>query len=244
MKCLVGFYTLTAWMLCISMTVTGKSTADCDDKYDHLASSCESVCSKKGFGLHQTFSCHHYCFCHSDSGPGKHRTCPDGMVFNHLIENCDYPQNYKCPERPPLPANYKCPSSTGIFDYPGCCRLLIICDHHKPHVFFCPSILHFSPRTNGCDYPGLLGCSSKYPVDTSVTTTTTTTLPPPVIGPAEICKRDDYYPHQNCSRFYHCSHGKAYLNICPANLHWNVENTTCDYQCNAKCDKNVKCPNA
>ncbi|ROT81124.1 hypothetical protein C7M84_000115 [Penaeus vannamei] len=43
-------------------------------------------------------------------------------------------------------------------------------------------------------------------------------------------------PTDDCHRYVKCAHGHAYVETCPANLHFNEASGSCDHAENAKCD--------
>jgi hypothetical protein len=55
-------------------------------------------------------------------------------------------------------------------------------------------------------------------------------------GHVPVCPFPDpsspvFFPHpNNCQWFFHCSDGVAYCKKCPADLYWNVDLNTCDYE--------------
>ncbi|XP_037822923.1 uncharacterized protein LOC119611424 isoform X2 [Lucilia sericata] len=54
----------------------------------------------------------------------------------------------------------------------------------------------------------------------------------------QLCKEsfNGFFPHpEDCHKFIRCSHGKAYVFYCPANLLWHQEIESCDYSYRTKC---------
>ncbi|CAH2239667.1 jg12443 [Pararge aegeria aegeria] len=81
------------------------------------------------------------------------------------------------------------------------------------------------------------------PIQTTRTTTsrpaqTSTTLAP---SPS-VCQREGYNPNlANCNSFYVCTRGGfgglvPHLFTCPANLHWDQQNSVCNYSQQANCE--------
>jgi len=70
------------------------------------------------------------------------------------------------------------------------------------------------------------------------TTTKQTTEKPSQKPPAgkDFCsnQRDGIYPHEECNKFYHCSHGYTYIKDCPRGLHFNPSVLSCDWPANAE----------
>lgn len=46
---------------------------------------------------------------------------------------------------------------------------------------------------------------------------------------------DEFYPHEKCHLFYHCSNGVALVLECSPGLHFNPEKNVCDFPKNANC---------
>ena len=152
----------------------------------------------------------------------------------------------------------KCPFPDGeystFFPHPNDCSWFFHCSNGEAYCKVCPPGLHWNVELETCDYPCDAGCISK---PTTTTTTTTTTAPSttttteepttPLVdkcpdGEVPKCPFPDgeystFFPHPNdCHWFFHCSNGVAYCKVCPADLHWNVELETCDYDYRAGCN--------
>lgn len=73
---------------------------------------------------------------------------------------------------------------------------------------------------------------------TPVPTTSTTVPPSPGTCPVPNCSNlpdNTRYPHANKNKYWTCSHGYAYEQVCPANLVWDVSGGTCNYSGAAAC---------
>ncbi len=51
----------------------------------------------------------------------------------------------------------------------------------------------------------------------------------------DACVHGDFYPHQDCTKYYQCANGILYAKNCNPGLHWNNRLKTCDYPSNAGC---------
>ncbi|XP_013793859.2 peritrophin-1-like, partial [Limulus polyphemus] len=60
-----------------------------------------------------------------------HGRCTGGLLFNPKIENCDFPENVDCDDKP-VPG-CKCESESGLFPHPHDCTKFIHCAHWKSH---------------------------------------------------------------------------------------------------------------
>ncbi|XP_003745972.1 periaxin [Galendromus occidentalis] len=56
-------------------------------------------------------------------------------------------------------AGFLCSQGEGLFPDPRNCGRFIQCMDWHPHLFDCPSQLHFNPGTRMCDWPSQAGCS-------------------------------------------------------------------------------------
>ena len=60
-----------------------------------------------------------------------------------------------------------------------------------------------------------------------------------------VNKHGDYLAHpSDCSKFLHCSHGRAYEFKCPGNLLWHQNTKSCDYPYRTKCEHESKATKA
>ena len=49
------------------------------------------------------------------------------------------------------------------------------------------------------------------------------------------CAEGTYKPHNDCSNYYFCVHGKWTSYTCPNGLHWNRDSNVCDFPDNVDC---------
>jgi len=71
------------------------------------------------------------------------------------------------------------------------------------------------------------------PATTSGSTITSTASSTSNPG-AFICPKDGLFKHPDCTKFYNCAHGTAYVMSCQTNLRYNV-NGYCDWPYNVPC---------
>ncbi|KAG8201752.1 hypothetical protein JTE90_012811 [Oedothorax gibbosus] len=104
---------------------------------------------------------------------------------------------------------------------PTNCRRFFLCNEPLPYL--CPENMIFDATSQGCvDQSGCNGGSEVFMTYTSC--------------PKENQKDVVSLPHPtDCTKFYVCDHGKAYLRQCPAKLHYNEDLRVCDYPYKAKC---------
>ncbi|XP_060521021.1 mucin-2-like isoform X2 [Cylas formicarius] len=70
---------------------------------------------------------------------------------------------------------------------------------------------------------------------TNIELTTEPSIPNEPECPAVDGDYPTYIPHEDCSKFWQCSNGEAYLHNCPDELHFNPTLNVCDWPENAGC---------
>jgi hypothetical protein len=136
--------------------------------------------------------------------------CPEGLEWNVAGHYCDYPENANC--------NPDLPSSTT------------------------PSDVMKATKTTKSTTESETTTGSETTTTTTEKTTTTTdpnnkpfgSCPP--FGSTE--EEDTHLPDAlDCTKFYKCDHGQAWVQYCPAGLEWSLENKACDWPQLAKCER-------
>lgn len=124
----------------------------------------------------------------------------------------------------------KCPAQGSLLlPHPDCTKYYQ-CGEGNLYVFDCPAGLHFSPELLICTYPEVAGCEVELPTE-----------PPseePNPGDPECPPGENLllpYP-EDCTKFYQCSEGTAYVVDCPAGLHFSPVLLICTYPENAQCE--------
>lgn len=75
--------------------------------------------------------------------------------------------------------------------------------------------------------------TTRKPTTTTTTTTTETSL-------QEKCQTGQYYPHEQCNKFYVCVNGVLITQSCAPGLSWNTDKLMCDWDHRIRCLGRIK----
>uniref|UniRef100_A0A182TPA7 Chitin-binding type-2 domain-containing protein n=1 Tax=Anopheles melas TaxID=34690 RepID=A0A182TPA7_9DIPT len=107
------------------------------------------------------------------------------------------------------------------------CAKFYQCNRGTAYEFLCAEGYGFNEEQNACEHIAKVRCP---------------TQAKQVIQRHGNCPRTNgYYPvmfrnEKDCSQFYQCDHGTAYLIQCPAGLHFNTRLSVCDYPDKVDCN--------
>ncbi|XP_043210478.1 chondroitin proteoglycan 2-like [Amphibalanus amphitrite] len=182
--------------------------------------------------------------------------CMPGLWFNNNTWTCDYPQNVQCNPsgtsaatgvkallsvRQQMEVANDCPAVDGTYPTllpnPANCSTFYMCSHGVPYLYTCPAGLHFNKYTSTCDYPWRARCTETEGTKALKRGAPTAKDPSAALTcPSVDGKYPTFLPNPyDCTSYYMCSHGVAYLYYCPAGLHFNRYINTCDYPYRAQC---------
>merc|ERR1711973_241954 len=152
-------------------TPTGPpTTTPCDHTFDCVAA------GNGWFG--DSYNCRKYWHCYE--GVGEHMICKDGLLYNDVLIQCDYPDRVDCGDRPicgpcdedcvtqpepvtttPAPTcKHEC-TTDGLFAE-GCCENTFCqCYGHHGYVLHCEPGLVFNEVTKTCDFTFNVPCCNK-----------------------------------------------------------------------------------
>lgn len=201
-------------------------------------------CDHVTCGIHDCFQapsttdCQAYCDC--DHGEIIGKECSEGLHFNPVTEDCDFPTNANC--ELPIPPNgcehvkceaHDCFKTENTID----CNLYCDCDHGNLTIVNCSAGLHFNPESKACDFPWNAKCEVVEP--------NPGTDPTPPSAPSQLCDSicPDVWPvvennhlfPGDCTKFCHCANDGNWLKDCPEGLHFNAELQVCDWPHSAGC---------
>jgi hypothetical protein len=142
-------------------------------------------------------------------------------------------------------ANYTCPEN-GAFPHETLCEYYYDCWEGDATLCRCTEGYLFDLTYNGCNFPEYVDCGSRInpgtgptppPRDTTTKGTGPTEQPPPG-GEFDCPALEGLYPNpEDCSTYYQCAGGVAFLEHCPPNLVFNPRAEVCDYPENVpECD--------
>lgn len=117
--------------------------------------------------------------------------------------------------------------------HPNDCEQYLQCLHGTYGARTCSPGLHWNRIDGACDWPRKAGCVSFD--DTQIDE---------VGGPCNAGDHEDnqglYVSHPNdCGKYLQCLHGAFGERTCPYGLHWNPEETACDWPVKAQCDQRL-----
>uniref|UniRef100_A0A182MMT9 Chitin-binding type-2 domain-containing protein n=1 Tax=Anopheles culicifacies TaxID=139723 RepID=A0A182MMT9_9DIPT len=140
------------------------------------------------------------------------------------------------------------------------CGKFYECNRGTAYEFLCSEGLAFNEDTNVCEPASKVRCSNGHPGASGAVQPSDNYYEFPRASGAgqnrtcNICgqakqaiprhancpRTNGYYPvmfrnAKDCSQFYQCDHGTAYLIQCPAGLHFNTRLNVCDYPRNVDC---------
>jgi valyl-tRNA synthetase len=166
-----------------------------------------------------------------------------------LIFNNAYADNWSPDPTCPYPSE-----ETTTYPYYGNCSLYWVCYEGSKFLMECPEGQEFSTTEEKCDSPDVAQCDPYFSTTTGLTTNTTGTTETPKssttsIGttststtegtttskkPGPDCPSPSediiYLPYDgDCTKYWECFEGDAYLYGCPSGLWWHQEVSQCDY---------------
>ncbi|XP_019545234.2 probable chitinase 10 [Aedes albopictus] len=190
--------------------------------------------------------CTKYYIC-SWGGVAIEQKCPPNLHWNQQLSYCDYPGLAGCnstssPTSPPttpsstpsatntttpvpVPQSENCPevydpNHQVYFPHADCTKYYICTYEGNKLEQNCPAGLHWSQSNSYCDRPELAQCTpAKNDVDA------------PLLECPEVEQEDDmavFFPHEDCTKYYVCSHRHPYEMDCPEGTYWNAQENVCD----------------
>ncbi|EDS30452.1 conserved hypothetical protein [Culex quinquefasciatus] len=152
--------------------------------------------------------------------------------------------------------------SAVLVPHPDCGKFYK-CALGKACEYNCPANLHFNPILLTCDYPHVACCSrdvactgpttqgsnqpsggsGMYPPIGDITSARPGCVVDSRCSSSEALNSEKplVLKHSSCEKFYMCSGGEACEVDCPPGLHFNAQQSRCDYQDAACCDTSIPC---
>ncbi|ETN59594.1 hypothetical protein AND_008813 [Anopheles darlingi] len=121
------------------------------------------------------------------------------------------------------------------------CGKFYECNRGTAYEHVCSVGYAFNQQTTYCAPASKVNCSSQAPIASSSCTICQQAKEsihqhPNCRGGSEAHQRPVLFRHEkDCSKYYQCDHGTAYLVQCPAALHFNALTNVCDYPANVDC---------
>ncbi|CAG7718305.1 unnamed protein product [Allacma fusca] len=130
--------------------------------------------------------------------------------------------------------NYSC-TDNGAYPHEELCEYYYLCWEGQSTLCRCTDELLYDLEYDGCNYPELVECGDRVRPGTGPTPPPKkTTLPgtgPTQPGDDFVCPKDEgLFPNpKDCSTYYQCNGGYAFLEECPPTLVFNPRTLNCDY---------------
>ncbi|GFU50194.1 protein obstructor-E, partial [Nephila pilipes] len=123
----------------------------------------------------------------------------------------------------------ECPKPSGIFQNASNCSTFYLCTDGAHHLQECPGGLHYDKKRVRCNFPKVAKCKERRPKFKRKPKPLVTEKPKP--KQSKFCpKMDGIFSNEaNCSTFYFCVDGTAYLQECPQGLVFDEKNMKCDH---------------
>ncbi|CAD7080519.1 unnamed protein product [Hermetia illucens] len=170
----------------------------------------------------------------------KHETqCPDGLHFNIESSECDYPELAKCEVIPGTTARPSiCPAEGyETKGFPDVCSKFVQCVEGLVYVRSCPKGLFWSESEKRCEYAHKSECMKGQSVLSPGEDNDEVTYVPDC---PHVLDEDAFVAHPNdCTKYFQCWNGNAFLRECPQGLHWNAEDNQCDWPSRANCPEAI-----
>ncbi|XP_037904523.1 mucin-5B-like, partial [Hermetia illucens] len=168
----------------------------------------------------------------------SHETkCPVGLHFNIESSKCDYPALAKCKL---IPSGSAAPPICPMFGFetkgiPKICSKYIECVHGRPYVRSCPASLFWSETGKRCDYAHKSECMKGNSVVSPGGDENEVTYTPDC---PHVLDKDSFVAHpSDCTKYFQCWNGNAFVRHCPSGLHWNAVTNRCDWPFRANCSE-------
>ncbi|XP_055940819.1 protein obstructor-E-like [Argiope bruennichi] len=122
----------------------------------------------------------------------------------------------------------ECPKPSGVFPNRSNCSTFFLCNDGIHHLQECPGGLHYDRKRVRCNFPKLAKCKD------GKTKVKHKPKPSETLKPkrkqSRHCPRMDgiFSNPANCSTFFFCVDGTAYLQECPWGLSFDEANLKCD----------------
>ncbi|GIX70893.1 chondroitin proteoglycan 2 [Caerostris extrusa] len=205
-------------------------TTDTTQNDEDTTSDEDDTCDCECCFYPDTTDCSRYTLCLD--GVLHRGQCAEGLLFDAANHNCDLAERVNCTQ------SSLCSTQDGIYSNPNDCSTYYKCTNGQPSLESCPVDKHFNAADKKCVEPceaqcdKTIDCGKENPSSDN--------------RESIICGEDDgFYPvRDDCSAFYQCADGHAYLVRCPDGLHFNEEFGVCEPPCDARCDPKIDCPSS
>ncbi|KAG8183031.1 hypothetical protein JTE90_015662 [Oedothorax gibbosus] len=139
----------------------------------------------------------------------------------------------------------ECPKEYGVFPNPANCTTFYLCSGGEHHLQECPGGLHYDVHNVRCNFPGEARCEGKKEKPKIEVKPAASNAMSAKQKPSRHCPKLDgiYSNPTNCSTFYFCVGGTAFLQECPTGLAFDGDNLKCDRPAVVGCTQKVSTTN-
>lgn len=164
-------------------------------------------------------------------------TCPNGLIYDHTREVCDYPHRAKCKNQKFnydfTLANSECPpTGNARIPHETNCSSYYECNNGHKRLESCLQGHYFNDLIESCDLPWNVNCKNSPNSNSSI---------PQEPSECKECGCNNCitrFPDlHNCSLYYQCENDKKVLKECPEGLHYDSVNQICNFPKNVNCEK-------
>jgi len=166
------------------------------------------------------------------NGYATQDVCQNGLHFNNVSQQCDFPENTNCQITFTCPSHIPPGQMVAFRSDTNCSTFFVCTGNPTPLVQHCNPALHFDPITQQCTFPHLTDC----PLPPDETTPNPEDPGNGTTNPPFSCPSDGHFPHPTtCSSFIICAAGNPTFMNCSPGLHFNRATNNCDFPSNANC---------
>ncbi|KAL7013737.1 hypothetical protein ACKWTF_015550 [Chironomus riparius] len=166
--------------------------------------------------------------CNINQAPREGR-CPEGYLFNHAKQLCDFSANVECVDDAPVTT---CPPfGIAKISHPDTCSKYVLCIDGVQQDRLCKTGLHYSEFHNDCVEPSQSDCVTDFEFCNRKHNEDTEGIFPKVANP------------RDCATFYICSDDNWVIqNKCYPGGHFNPATGFCEDSTNNVCDVDEQLP--
>ncbi|XP_037904525.1 fibrillin-3-like [Hermetia illucens] len=193
--------------------------------------------SSKIFYANAADKCHSFFKC--ESGAAHTYVCPKGLIFNTVLQQCDYPEFTECVDNAVPLEDITCVGKlTGVryVNVENGCQSYYLCVNGKDVEKSCPKGMLYNSKLDVCDWPQNVQCQGPYGKVQSRhgASAKKKGIDNSVCNGLEL---DKFYGNgaDFCLSFFKCTGNTVHLFTCPPGLIFNSTTGACDYTHSTKC---------
>lgn len=150
------------------------------------------------------------------------RDCAEGLHFDPVAGECNFPEIAGCQLCPPT----NDPNNIVILPSEVDCRIYYVCFNGEPRQVVCPEGLYFNVDIEACDLASNVNCTVP---NLSQDVVTVTSVACPKYGYSFIAHPD------SCSYYFTCFDGQSSMRKCPPGLAYSKRSASCTLRSKSEC---------